>query len=134
MISGIPTGNGMGLRDMIRQIFRLAFVSIAGLIIYLSLVPHLPLPDLSNIDKVEHLLAYFALQLSGGIAFKRPASIWFVLIFCICLGLSMEIAQLYVPGREASMADMIANMLGIALALVTLAFRGRYTRTPTRKA
>jgi VanZ family protein len=46
----------------------------------------------------------------------------------------MEIAQLYVPGREASMADMIANLVGIALALVTLALRGRYTRTPARKA
>ena len=117
--------SGKSLREMVQPILRFAFVSIAGLIIYLSLIPHLPLPDVSNVDKVEHFLAYFALQVSGGIGFKRATSVWFVSIFCICLGLSMEIAQLYVPGREASVADIIANLAGITLALAILALGRR---------
>ena len=118
---------------MIRPIFQLAFVSIAGLIIYLSLIPHLPLPDVSYSDKVGHLLGYFALQLSGGIGFKRATGIWFVLAFNICLGLGLETAQLYVPNREASMADMIANLAGIALALAILALMNRYTNAKAAK-
>lgn len=123
----------MELRGMVRPIFQLAFVSVAGLIIYLSLTQHLPLPEGAHSDKVGHLLAFFALQLSGGIGFKRGAGTWFALAFGICLGLGLEAAQLFVPSRDASMADMVANLAGIALALAMLGLASRYANSNARE-
>lgn len=125
--------SGKGLRDMVRTIFQLAFLFITGLIIYLSLVPRLSLPEVSYSDKVGHLLAYFVLQLSGGIGFGRATSVRIVLVFSIFLGLGLEMAQLYVPGREASIADMIANLGGIALAVAILPVANRYANLKAPK-
>lgn len=50
-----------------------------------------------------------------------------VVLVCIGYGVSDELHQLFIPGREASVADVFADFLGAA-ALVSLWFRQQSQR------
>lgn len=96
------------------------------------------LPDIVNIDKVLHCLVYTALGLTALWAlpprFRRqrplPASV-VVVLFCLGYGLSDEFHQSFVPGRFASLGDLVADTVGGLLA-VALCWGWRLWRSPAR--
>ncbi len=79
----------------------------------------------SHLDKMLHILAYFALST---LAFKVwPACrhrIWLAMGFLLAFGAGIEIAQLHLAGREASLLDMASNATGIVMAMLNT-FRSR---------
>jgi len=97
------------------------------------------LPDIINIDKVLHGLVYTLLGLTALWALppqfrrQRPlAASVVVVLFCLGYGLSDEFHQSFVPGRFASLGDVIADTVGGLLAAV--AFWGwRHWRPPVRE-
>ncbi len=87
------------------------------LVVFLSLLPKLEIPlEFRESDKVEHLLAYLWLGVLPFFAFSPPAALRGALLMAP-LGISLEFAQMMVPGRFFSFGDMLANVAGIALGI-----------------
>lgn len=100
---------------------RFAFVAGAVAVTILCLLPSEDLPAVPLWDKLEHLLAYALLAASGGIAYpRRRARLW-IALFLLMLGAVIEYTQGFVPGRDASAADMFANAIGILIGIAAAA-------------
>ena len=82
-----------------------------------------PLPSLTPVtenydDKIAHGLVYSTLMF--WFALVRAPEHWRRLALAIfALGLGLEVAQALLPYRTASLADAVANGLGVALGAVT---------------
>jgi VanZ family protein len=89
-----------------------------GTVSYLSVVPQVEFPFYFRwSDKFYHFLAYFWLSVLPffGFASAKKALVWS--LFMILLGIGLEFAQGFVPGRLFSIWDMIANSLGTSAGI-----------------
>ena len=113
------------IRWGVRPLWLISIVVVA----YLSLSPRVEMPcRFSGADKLAHCLAYAWL---GGLAFFGFVEVRAALVaafFMIPLGMGLEIGQHYVPNREFSLADMIANSTGVILGMLM----ARYARKKIR--
>jgi VanZ family protein len=100
----------------------------------LSAQPGLKLPgDFIFKDKVAHALEYFGLSLLAFWAARGswpaiPAGrrVWFTLAAIAVLGVSDELFQRTVPGRDSSPFDWMADLVGASIGqIVWLAFGSR---------
>lgn len=98
-----------------------------SLIFFLSHLPgkDLHLPNIINIDKLLHCLAYSVLGL--GYLISLPPLWWqryrglvagSVVLFCLLYGVSDEFHQSFVPGRSVSGVDVVADVVGGIVALL----------------
>lgn len=88
-----------------------------------------------NSDKLLHFLAYAALALFAWISFTasgatkgkvKRAALW-AFLFAVLYGISDEFHQSFVPGREVSIADWLADSAGAAFTtLLPAAFLDRF--------
>ncbi len=100
-----------------------AFAAYTLLMAWLSLTPATGSTPLW--DKPLHLAAYLIYVLLGTPLCGKGAQLyWMAAVIFIYSGL-MELGQHFVPGRSMSLADLLANGLGVALGVV-LARHGRY--------
>jgi VanZ family protein len=88
----------------------LVFVGIT----ILSLLPPKSGIEIQSNDKVNHFIAYSTLAFCGLSAYSGTKVLRLLLVF-ICYGLFMEWMQGFVPGREQSWFDALANSLGVAI-------------------
>ena len=107
---------------------RCAWGLAVAVVVRQSLIPQPDmLLDVPQIDKVWHALAYLLLALLAAESFRgrqlpppsalAPAArraAWSMAL----LGVGLEFAQAYVPGRVASVADMAANAAGTWLGVL----------------
>ena len=103
-------------------------LAYAGFIFYLSSRQWSGTSLFPFSDKVLHLVLYFGL---GGLTLwalrmtklKGKGSIGYIaFIFVALYGLSDEFHQLFVPGREFSLFDLLADAAGAALGIATAAW------------
>lgn len=80
------------------------------------------IPDIWNIDKLMHFMAYGVLSVLWLRALKRhwgeirnKKLIFLSFLFATLYGISNEIYQYFIPYRSASIADAVANGLGAYL-------------------
>lgn len=100
-----------------RSILLVWIVSVA-MVIYLSLYPSLEIPyDFIDADKIVHLMAYLWLAALPYFAFQVPKTALAGALCMVPLGIGLEIAQHYVPGRCFSVADLVANCLGVMMGI-----------------
>ena len=92
--------------------------SLAAVIVFLSLWPSPPEPlEFEQSDKVYHIIMYMTLMLwFASIYPQRSSQLQFSLGFFI-MGVCLEFLQGMTEYRTFSYADMLANGLGILLAL-----------------
>lgn len=93
---------------------------LVALVMYLSITSAPPLPDVDvpYFDKLGHFLAYFVLMgWFAQIYHVKKMRVIFALAF-IFMGLAMEFIQSFDPARMAEFADMVANTLGVVIALL----------------
>lgn len=106
----------------------LLLAAYCALIFFLSSQSKLPMPMLfSGEDKLIHALAYALMGLLAWMTFsreQRPLVIVFLVsvVFCSLYGLSDEWHQSFVPGRDASLGDWLADTTG-AVLMATVMFR-----------
>ena len=110
----------------------LAFLWMAT-IFWLSSKQSLPTPDLfQGQDKLEHLFAYGLLSFLLTLSFPHgrtgffPKRLFVIVIFVGLYGFFDEFHQFFVPGRDASVWDLCADIAGGFLsALLFLHYRSR---------
>lgn len=109
-------GDGVWL-GRLRLAAKLALAAGVVAVILLSVTPR-PVPTSGVLlsDKAQHLAAYAALALAGGLGFAGAAARVVVGVFA--LGLALEGVQAFVPGRLAGLDDVVANTLGVALGII----------------
>ena len=102
---------------MMRTIGVFSFACYALLIAYLSLAPAPDVPSVGS-DKLSHLLAYagFAV-LASGLFLSRNRYLLVCFAIILFSGL-MEVAQHFVPGRDMSALDLLANILGVLIVVI----------------
>ncbi len=100
-------------------------ITVMGIIFFLSSQPgdSLDLPDVPDLDKVLHAIAYGVLSLSVLFAVpdreyqKHPGRVsLLVVLFCILYGISDEFHQSFVPDRMPSVLDVTADTIGAVIA------------------
>jgi VanZ family protein len=75
--------------------------------------PHVP----GFSDKLEHVAAFLVLGSLTILAVPRTTSRWVVCVGLMSYAAVLELAQILVPGRVASFADLAASSLGAFLGL-----------------
>ena len=84
-------------------------------------------PSFSGADKLQHVLAFASMAGVGALGFASRARLAAGLT---AYGVFIELVQIWVPGREASAADVAADAVGIALGLLLVAqARRRWPRS-----
>lgn len=83
----------------------------------LSLLPPKSGLEIQSNDKVNHFVAYACLTFCGLAAKFLKQAFGIVLLF-ILFGILMEWLQGFVPGRDQSFFDAIANMLGVGIGFI----------------
>lgn len=113
---------------------RCVWALAVAVVMYQSLIPQPDmLLDVPNIDKVWHALAYLVLAvLAAGALWDNPPSpvlsrvarraAWSMAL----LGVAMECAQAFLPGRMASAADVAANTAGAWLGVLLAGVLARH--------
>ncbi len=98
-----------------------------GIIFYLSSQSHINLPRMPrNFDKVIHMVAYIPLAYLFYLSLKRSGATKYVfalaLISASVYGMTDELHQFLVPGRDASVGDVIADAIGAFLGSLGASF------------
>jgi len=91
-----------------------------GIIFYLSSLHNVHLPKLPrNFDKVIHMCAYIPLAYLFYLSLKKSGInkyIFILAVICaITYAITDEFHQVFVPGRDASVGDLLADTLGAFL-------------------
>lgn len=108
---------------MLKILDSLALLAYCSLIFWLSDQQRLPMPTTFEFqDKFLHTGAYAVMAVFSWRAFRHLGLFSWTLaalsfLFCSLYGLSDEWHQSFVPGRESSSADWLADSLGAALAV-----------------
>lgn len=98
--------------------YRFAFYVLLGGVLAASLYPRPNVSDIPGGDQVVHFAMYFVLALSAGLGWHgRPLGF---LVALVCLGLTLEFAQISIPGRGFEWADATANAFGALSGVVVL--------------
>lgn len=94
----------------------LLFVLCCAALAYGLFRPESPPQFFDDSDKLMHLLAFGALGLSARLAFVRAPGwlLWGLLL--LAAPLAEWLQHKWQPYRQFSQADMLANLLGVALA------------------
>lgn len=102
-----------------RRLWRALLLLLILTICWLALSPVPPKTADTGWDKANHALAFAVLAFVGVWAFaSRPHQWLWLVLALLAYGGGIEVAQSYLPPREADMADLLADAVGIALGLL----------------
>ena len=97
---------------------RIAAWGLGAAIVVLSMVPPSLRPETGTPHSVGHFTIYGATGIAFGLGYKHRHDLLTILL--VIFSGSIEIAQLFVPGRHARLSDFIidaiAACIGIAMA------------------
>ena len=104
-----------------RRLWLGTWLAMIGAVVVVSLIPPPPLPAVAfnGIDKVEHVLGYFALSAMGCALFARMPTRARIGAGLVAMGIGLEIAQGQLTvTRTPDVIDAVANSIGVLLGLV----------------
>jgi len=100
----------------------LGFLGVAVMLV-LSLAPNVGGPTFSGADKIEHTVGYIAMTSWFAALFERRGY-WLLALLLLLLGIGVEFAQEWMSiGRMGDWRDVVANTIGIGLALLIASLR-----------
>jgi VanZ family protein len=89
----------------------------SAILLYLTLAPSKAVPDVHLWDKAEHAIAWAVLAGVGLVLF--PRAVLPIALFALGFGVLVEILQGALPfGRDADWKDWIADLVGVAAAVI----------------
>ena len=94
------------------------YISYVFFVIFLCTIPMSAGGGVHYLDKVEHAVAYCVMGILAYISVDtlNRRIVLYVLMFL--LGIAIEFIQMYIPGRDASAYDAMANTAGLALSFL----------------
>lgn len=98
-----------------QSVFRAGFVFCALLVLVLALMPNERVSVTTGWDKSNHLLAFFVLNLLLDLGFVRWRWWPHQVLLLLGYGVLIELLQLLTPDRSSSIADLVADMIGLAV-------------------
>ena len=104
--------------DRYRRICLALWVAAMAALAYASLSPRLAPPGQFNLDKLVHSAAYMGTTLVGLRAVRQLWSSGFIVGATAIFGICLELGQSFVPGREPSIGDVVANSAGVIVAVL----------------
>lgn len=97
-----------------KTFLKIALVLIVLGIAYLSLTP-LETITIGN-DKISHFIAYGTLMTTAGLlTWGRKPKLFLAIGLSLLYGCLIEVGQHFVPGRDMSFFDIIANSCGVII-------------------
>jgi len=124
-------------------IYHLPAILYAGLIIAVSSISNLKTPKIVNLqfDKIAHFIEYallaflvFRSAINLGSKITRNRAFIIASVFVLIFAQFDELYQKMVPGRDASIGDLAVDLLGAALVLILLWYRGKSPKTEAKEA
>ena len=116
------TGSPISAGSQGSKAARIAAWSLAAAIVILSLVPPTLRPETSAPHSLEHFIIYAATGFAFGLGYKRRHDLLAILL--VIFSGSIEIAQLFVPGRHARLSDFIIDAVAACIGLVMSSLLG----------
>ena len=101
----------------------IVFFVYAGIVAATSLYPGSG-EGIEHLDKVVHLLVYYVFAVFGYRMLTNKQHYPYLCLGIIAYSGLIELGQSYIPGRDMSSLDMIANVLGIALGAMVMKRKG----------
>lgn len=95
-----------------------ALLACSSVIAYGSLEPALSPPGDLSLDKVVHLTAYGVLGMLAAAALPRPAPMALAVLGLSAFACGIEVVQSLIPGRQGSLADLLAGVIGVIAGVV----------------
>lgn len=103
-------------------VLRVVFWLVLGAVLALALLPSKSVAAYGfGYDKLNHMAAFFTLGVLARISWPHSRSI-LAIFALLLLGVGIEVAQYYL-GRDASVWDVLADTIGLALAVVATFWR-----------
>ena len=103
-----------------KTLYRVIFFLSLILIMYFSILPASSIPNIAALsfltDKMIHALIFLYLSFIGLNSYFNISNLW-LLVLIFSFGLVIEIIHFYHPYRFFEILDLIANLIGILLAL-----------------
>ena len=91
--------------------------SIAFSIALLAIWPN-PIQMVGYADKFVHSTSCMLLMLFPAFYFKGSKRITALAVVLVCAGFAIEAVQYFMPEREASVGDVLANLSGVVLGII----------------
>lgn len=91
-------------------------------VIVLSVVPGSMRPHVLHNDYAEHFLAYFISGSLFAIAYQRPVQLLLNAVLLATCAASLEVIQLWIPGRTASVGGFEISAIGAWIGLMAVVF------------
>lgn len=88
---------------------------LVAMVIWATLTPNPPGPDINHLDKLEHFSAY-ALLAAWFCELYRGSGRYFYMPLLMGMGVMLEFAQGYLGTRTLDVLDMLANTAGVLAA------------------
>lgn len=82
---------------------------------------------INNMDKVVHLLVYYIFAVLAYRTLENKQHFPYMCLGVIAYGALLELGQSYIPGREMSAYDLVANIAGVILGAAVMKLR--YSKT-----
>lgn len=92
------------------------FLSVAAILYLATTNSSYPIPASAN-DKINHLIAFIELTIVTRLAWPRLSALWFAPAL-LAFGFTLELVQSTLPYRDFSLADVLADALGIAIGML----------------
>ena len=102
---------------------RFALLIYVLLVILVSLLPNGGV-SVGNSDKVGHFFAYGGMSVLALLSFDGKPARLAALLGAVGLGALLEWGQSFIPGRNMSLADEVANTLGVLVGALFFRFFG----------
>jgi VanZ family protein len=101
-------------RSRVIALRAILFVVLAAVMYLATRSGPIPIVDAVN-DKVNHILAFGALALLLDFSFPAGQFGRGKFLLLLCVGLLIEFIQYFLPLREASVSDVMADSTGLAI-------------------
>jgi VanZ family protein len=111
-----------------QTLFRISLVFVFLGITILSLLPPKSAVELGEHDKINHFIAYAVLSLNVGLVVKKLKTYLLYLPLLIGYGILLEYCQGFVPGRQPSWLDALANSGGVCVGFVFMLVLNKATK------